>query len=103
MLMKLLPNINDVSALLIQQGRQFNFGIDDSKMVAKVTDGDRGRGKGYNGGQNSKGVGKSIVIKLGTQLIIIIGSMDFLQTSNKRSVVNCVEEEGPNDDNRSLA
>lgn len=59
MLMKLLPNINDVSALLIQQGRQFNFGIDDSKMVAKVTDGDRGRGKGYNGGQNSKGVGKS--------------------------------------------
>lgn len=44
-----------------------------------------------------------IVIKLGTQLIIIIGSMDFLQTSNKRSVVNCVEEEGPNDDNRSLA
>lgn len=47
MLMKPLPCVSDVFALLIQQERQFNSGIEDSKLIATVNHGG-GRGKGSN-------------------------------------------------------
>lgn len=61
MLMKPLPDISDAFALLIQQEMEYNSGINDSKLIAYVSDGgrERGRGKGSNGGQNSKNAGNN--------------------------------------------